>query len=339
MNTTILNESKKLNYSVREAFKTLRTNFLFCGNDIKTVLITSCVKNEGKSTISIELAKSLAISEKKVLLIDADLRKSVFATRYTTNEGEVIGLSEFLSGQASLDDVVYQTQNPNLSLIFAGAVPPNPVELLGSSKFDELIKTSRAVYDYVIIDAAPLGAVIDASAISAFCDGALLVITANEISYRFAQDVKAQLERSNCKVIGAVLNRVPMKAGSYYNNYYKKYYGKYKRYGYGKYGKYGKYGGYGYGQYGGYGYEPDETIETVIENEIKTDAVVTDTVVDVPVVTDTVVDTPVVDTVVTEDVTTETVTTEAPTKSATLPKGYTKVYPQSNKKSNKKKKK
>lgn len=258
MKTTTLNEVKKFNYSVREAFKTLRTNFLFCGADIKTVLITSCVKNEGKSTISMELSKSLAISEKKVLLIDADLRKSVFATRYTTNTENVVGLSEYLSGQASYDDVIYQTQNENLHMIFAGAVPPNPVELLGSTKFQELLNKVRELYDCVIIDAAPLGAVIDASAISAFVDGAILVVTANEISYRFAQDVKAQLERSNCRVLGAILNRIPMRVGSYYNNYYKKYYGRYKKYGYGKYGKYAKYGQYyGYGQYGGYGYGED----------------------------------------------------------------------------------
>lgn len=263
MKTTTLNETQKINYSVREAFKTLRTNFLFCGDDIKTVLITSCVKNEGKSTISLELSKSLALSEKKVLIIDADLRKSVFATKYTINSENVVGLSEYLSGQATYEDVVYGTQNENLSLIFAGAVPPNPVELLSSKKFKALIEKARELYDYVIIDAAPLGAVIDASAISAFVDGAILVITANEISYRFAQDVKLQLEKSNCRVLGAVLNRIPMKSGSYYNSYYKKYYGRYKKYGYGKYGKYAKYGNYyGYGQYGGYGYgaeEPDDT--------------------------------------------------------------------------------
>ena len=267
MKTTTLNETKKFNYSVREAFKTLRTNFLFCGDDIKTVLITSCVKNEGKSTISIELSKSLSLSEKKVLLIDADLRKSVFATRYTINTENVVGLSEYLSGQAKYDDIIYQTQNENLHMIFAGAVPPNPVELLGSSKFNDLIKSVRELYDCVIIDAAPLGAVIDASAISAFVDGAILVITANEISYRFASDVKVQLERSNCRVLGAILNRIPMKNGSYYNNYYKKYYGRYKKYGYGKYGKYAKYGRYyGYGQYGGYGYGEDTKDEKSSNN-------------------------------------------------------------------------
>ena len=273
MKLTNINETKKFNYSVREAFKTLRTNFLFCGDDIKTVLITSCVKNEGKSTVSIELSRSLALSEKKVLLIDADLRKSVFATRYTSTDGDVVGLSEFLSGQANEEDIIYNTQNENLHLVFAGAVPPNPVELLGSAKFKQFVLESREKYDYVIIDAAPLGAVIDASAISAFVDGAILIVTANEISYRFAQDVKSQLEKSNCKVLGAILNRVPMRNGSYYNNYYKKYYGRYKKYGYGKYGKYGKYGGYyGYGQYGAYGYgeyDSTPTLKTTSDEDKK----------------------------------------------------------------------
>ncbi|MBQ7226375.1 MAG: CpsD/CapB family tyrosine-protein kinase [Clostridia bacterium] len=274
MKSTVLNETKKLNYSVREAFKALRTNFLFCGDDIKTVLITSCVKNEGKSTISLELSKSLAISEKKVLLVDADLRKSVFATKYTQNANEILGLSEYLSGQATLDDIFYATQNENLHMIFAGAVPPNPVELLGSAKFQALLADAREKYDYVIVDAAPLGAVIDASAISAFVDGAILVITANEISYRFAQDVKLQLEKSNCRVLGAILNRIPMRNGSYYNNYYKKYYGRYKKYGYGgKYGRYGKYSKYGhyygYGQYGGYGYGEEDKTDTSNEKSSK----------------------------------------------------------------------
>jgi capsular exopolysaccharide synthesis family protein len=165
MKKTIINETKNTNYAVREAFKSLRTNFLFCGTEYKTVLITSCVKNEGKSTISLELSKSLAVSDKKVLLIDADLRKSVFATKYTTNSDEIIGLSEFLSGQAEYDDIIFSTQNKNLDIIFAGAVPPNPVELLGSKKFEELVASKRDEYDYVIIDAAPLGPVIDASVI------------------------------------------------------------------------------------------------------------------------------------------------------------------------------
>ncbi len=236
MKKTFVHENEKFSYYVKEAFKTLRTNFLFSGSEIKSVLITSCVKNEGKSTVSLELAKSLSLSEKKVLLIDADLRKSVLSTRYTDNEGEVLGVSEYVSSQASLDDVLYATQYENLNIIFAGAVPPNPVELLGSSKFEALMKEMRERYDYIIVDAAPLGAVIDASVLSTFCDGAAIVISSGEIGYRFAKEVKTQLEKSNCKVLGAILNRVPTKSSSYYSRYYRKYYGKYtKSSGYGKY--------------------------------------------------------------------------------------------------------
>lgn len=260
MKKTIINETKNTNYAVREAFKSLRTNFLFCGTEYKTVLITSCVKNEGKSTISLELSKSLAVSDKKVLLIDADLRKSVFATKYTTNSDEIIGLSEFLSGQAEYDDIIFSTQNKNLDIIFAGAVPPNPVELLGSKKFEELVASKRDEYDYVIIDAAPLGPVIDASVISTVCDGAILVITANYIAQRFALDVKEQIEKSGCKVLGAILNRIPTKSGSYYTRYYRRYYGKYRKYSHGKYNKYGS-----YGKYGSTGYEDD--IETKFSTE------------------------------------------------------------------------
>ena len=110
MKKTTINETKNFNYTVREAFKTLRTNFLFCGPEYKSILITSCVKNEGKSTISIELSKSLALSDKKVLLIDADLRKSVFATKYTSNNEEILGLSEYLSGQATYEDILYSVK-------------------------------------------------------------------------------------------------------------------------------------------------------------------------------------------------------------------------------------
>ena len=183
MKTTTLNEVKKFNYSVREAFKTLRTNFLFCGADIKTVLITSCVKNEGKSTISMELSKSLAISEKKVLLIDADLRKSVFATRYTTNTENVVGLSEYLSGQASYDDVIYQTQNENLHMIFAGAVPPNPVELLSSSRMAKALESFKNVgYDYIILDLPPIGEVTDAMVAARHTDGMLIASRMNHVN-------------------------------------------------------------------------------------------------------------------------------------------------------------
>ncbi|MBQ8392253.1 MAG: polysaccharide biosynthesis tyrosine autokinase [Clostridia bacterium] len=224
-------ERNKFTYSIREAFKTLRTNLLFSGSDVKTILLTSCLSNEGKSTVSLELAKSLAAASKKVLLIDADLRKSVFVTRYTDTTESILGLSELLSAQAKLEDVLYETNVDNLHVIFAGAVPPNPVELLGSRQFDEFLHDIRDSYDYVLIDVSPLGLVIDASVVSSFCDGAVLIIAANEISYKFAADVKGQLEKGNCKVLGAVLNRVPVKSSGRYGRYYGQKYGRYGTYG------------------------------------------------------------------------------------------------------------
>ena len=122
------------------------------------------------------LAASLAEGEKKVLFIDADLRKSVLLGRHKV-VGDLKGLSHFLSGQAELKDVITKTQDPNLSFIFAGVVPPNPAELLGTKKFAGLINGARKSYDYVIIDAPPLGSVIYAAIISKNCDASVLVIS------------------------------------------------------------------------------------------------------------------------------------------------------------------
>ena len=202
-------EREKFNYHTREAFKALRTNLLFSGSDVKTVVITSCLNNEGKSTISLELSKSLAAAGKKVLMIDADLRKSVLVTRYTESAKSIRGLSEYLSSQATIDDVLYETNTDGLHIIFAGAVPPNPVELLGSKKFEDFIRQIRELYDYVIVDASPLGLVIDASVISAVCDGAVLIVAANEISYKFALEVRSSLRELTVRYLALCLTVFP----------------------------------------------------------------------------------------------------------------------------------
>ena len=194
------------NYFMREAFNTLRTNVLFCGTEYKKILITSCIAHEGKTTISMDLGRSLAEAGKRVLVIDADLRKSVTATRYTKETG-VSGLSQYISGQVSLDDVRYSTQYTGLNIIFAGPFPPNPAELVGNRAFQSLLDSMAKEYDYVLVDAPPLGMVIDAAVISEFCDGALLVINRGTVKYRFAQNVAKQLQKSGCKLLGVVLNQ------------------------------------------------------------------------------------------------------------------------------------
>ena len=212
----------KKDHRSNEAYKTLRTNIEFSGADNKAIVLTSCTPNEGKSTVSLSLAASLAEAGKKVLFVDADLRKSILAGRHKVT-GAIKGLSHFLAGQAKVGEIMYQTQEPGLVVIFAGVVPPNPAELLGQHIFESLIESARKVYDYIIIDAPPLGSVIDSAIIAKQCDAAVLVIAANTISYKFAKVVKEQLEKSECPILGVVLNKVDMKQNKYYGKYYGEY--------------------------------------------------------------------------------------------------------------------
>ncbi len=213
-------------YRTKESYKTLRTNIEFSGEDKRVIVFTSCTPSEGKSTVSLSLAESLAEGGKKVLFIDADLRKSVLAGRHHVT-GDMRGLSHYLTGQATLDEVIKQTQEPNLRVIFAGVLPPNPAELLGGKKFEKLLNQSRKEYDYVIIDAPPLGSVIDAAVIARSCDGAVLVIATKTVSYQFARQIEDQLEKAGCPILGVVMNKVDMKQDKYYGRYYGKYYGEY----------------------------------------------------------------------------------------------------------------
>ncbi len=236
-----IDKLKKVDHSTSEAYKRLRTNLQFCGNDVKVVALTSTVPNEGKSSVSFNLAASIAETGKKVIFIDADLRKSVLVGRYKINKA-VKGFTHYLSGVNQFDEVVYSTNIENLHIVFSGPVPPNPAELLGNKYFKTLIKQLRQTYDYIIIDTPPIGSVIDAAIIAEECDGIVLVVASGEISYKFVKKTKEQLDKANCRILGAVLNKVPMGKGGYYGHY-------------GKYGKYGKYGSYGnYGNYGDYGH-------------------------------------------------------------------------------------
>lgn len=217
---TTLKLPGKDDFFTQEAFKTLRTNLQFCGQDICTVVITSCNENEGKTTITLQLAKSLAEMDKRILVIDADMRKSGMAGRNTTAENPA-GLSEVLTGQKPVRDCLYQTQYGNLTIMFAGKYPPNPVELLGGQYFEELLKTAKESYDYVLIDAPPLGSVIDAAVVAAKCDGTILVISDNQVRYRQALEVIEQLKKSGSKILGVVRNNIRKRDGGYYRKYYR----------------------------------------------------------------------------------------------------------------------
>ncbi|MBO6016022.1 MAG: CpsD/CapB family tyrosine-protein kinase, partial [Lachnospiraceae bacterium] len=140
--TLQIEKLKELDYAKKEAYNSLRTNLQFCGDDIKTILLTSCTPNEGKSTIAMMLGQSIADSGQKVLVIDADLRKSVLVGRHgIKGESEIKGLSHYLSGQEKLESVIYNTNIKNMDMILAGPVAPNPTRLLGNKYFEKLIET------------------------------------------------------------------------------------------------------------------------------------------------------------------------------------------------------
>lgn len=202
--------SAKNDFATVEAYKTLRSNLLFSGSDIKTIVITSTFENEGKSSVSAELSKSLAEIGKKTLMIDADMRKSVVLRR-SLKAQNILGLSELLSNQASIEQVLYNTQLPDFDIIFSGHFPPNPVELLSSPKFKELLESFKTVYDYIIIDSPPLSPVIDAAVIAANCDGAILVVSPGKAKIRESLSVKEQLIKCGCKILGAVVNQTDAK--------------------------------------------------------------------------------------------------------------------------------
>lgn len=243
--TITLKRDMKDDYNYNEAIKTLRTNIQFCGSNIKKIMLTSALPDEGKSDISFAMAQSLAQIGKKVIMIDADIRKSILAARYQLAQ-EVNGLSQFLSGQRVMDEIVYPTDTVGLDIIFAGPYSPNPAELLEENLFSSMLDTLSQMYDYIIVDTPPMGNLIDGAIVARHCDGAVMVIESGAISYHLEQKVKNQLEVSGCRILGVVLNKVDLHAEGYYGKYgrYSKYgkYGKYRKYGkYGKYGKYEKY--------------------------------------------------------------------------------------------------
>ncbi len=217
---------READYRVAEAYKALRTNVQFCGVDNKVIMLTSSMPGEGKTSTSFNLAASLAEIGKKVVLIDADMRKSNLVKRYMV-EIRVKGLSQFLSGQDKIEDVLYETNIPNLHLMFAGAVPPNPAELLNGAIFAKLVEAMRKLYDYVIIDTPPLGSVTDAAVVSRVCDGVIFVCAAGEVKRKIAQDIVRQVTSAGCRLLGVVLSKAENGGKGYYGKYYGKYYGEY----------------------------------------------------------------------------------------------------------------
>lgn len=213
-----------------EAMKTLRTNLMFSGASVQAVALTSFDPAEGKSTISFQLAASLAQTGKRVLLVDADLRKSMLQSRLKLRK-KMDGLSHYLSGMANADELLCETDVPGFYIMFAGTRVPNSAELLGGDNFGKLIDALKEVFDYVIVDAAPLGQVIDCAVIAPALDGVLMVIDVTNNSYKLERRIKSQLDKCGARILGVVLNRVDFRDK---NGYYGKVYGYKYGYGYGE---------------------------------------------------------------------------------------------------------
>ncbi|MCD8133241.1 MAG: CpsD/CapB family tyrosine-protein kinase [Clostridiales bacterium] len=237
METITLEEQQELSPIMKDVYRRVRTNIELTGLENRIICVTSCLKDDGKSTVTYELARSFADKSKSVLLVDADMRNSHMISRLGIH-GKLPGLSQFLSGQVKLDQVVYKTNVPDFYFLPTGKFPSAPTELLSKQRFHNMIEKLRETFDYVFFDTPPIGAVVDAIVIAQECDGSILVISADKISRRVVADYTSQLSQANDNLLGVILNKVDMKS---------------KRYGYG-YGYGRKYGGgYGYGY--GYGSE------------------------------------------------------------------------------------
>ncbi len=224
--TVYLRKEGARNFQLQEAFKTLRSNTEFSGENLQVICVTSALPGDGKSTVSYNLACAFAESGKTTLLIDADLRKSVMR-KYCRGGNPSSGLTHYLIGKKTYAESVNYSDITNLSVIFAGHVPPNPTELLGSKKFTSLVEKAREDFQVVIIDTPPIGSVIDSAIVAKVCDGIILVLKDGAISYRIAQRCKEQLDHSGTKLLGCVLNSVDLSSNRYYGKYYGKYYGSY----------------------------------------------------------------------------------------------------------------
>ncbi len=213
-----------------ESYRALRTSLLLTssGAPPKTILVTSALPQEGKSTTSINCAIVLAQKDSRVLLIDADLRRP--SIHKTLGLGPKIGLSDVLTGNATLQQAIVRSPiAPSLFILAAGTPPPNPAELLASSHMRDVLSTLREQYDHVVIDTPPTLSVTDAVVMSTSADAVVLVIRSGQTTKQALRRSRELLGRVNARVSGVLLNAVDLRSPDYY--YYYEYQGKYgKRY-------------------------------------------------------------------------------------------------------------
>ncbi|MBO2516585.1 MAG: hypothetical protein CW338_04795 [Clostridiales bacterium] len=217
-----------LDYATQEAINTLCTNLTFSGADKKKIMITSCQSHEGKSMLSMNIMRTMSKLGKTVVLIDGDLRRSQIISKYGVRGPEkIIGMSHYLAGQATLNDIVYETDIPNAYFVPAGHLVSNSLALLSAKLFPQLLDELAAAADYVIVDAPPVGMIIDAAEIAKHCDGTVIACQYNAVDRKALASVKLQIEQTGCEILGVVLNQVSFDTTASKRYYYKSYYYKY----------------------------------------------------------------------------------------------------------------
>lgn len=215
----------KVPFEYEEAYKAMRTNFDFVTSKgkVRKIIVTSSLPDEGKSTVAINLAISLAQADNRVLLIDADLRKPVLRRYLRLKNDNKKGLSTLLNGDAKVGDCLIKTEY-GVDVIANGPTPPNPTELIQSDAMRSLLREAAENYDYIICDTSPVGVITDAAALSPLCDGVLYVIRQKYANKSQVRNAIKKLYAVDAKILGTVLCQYEIskhlgKRYSYYHAY------------------------------------------------------------------------------------------------------------------------
>ena len=227
MNRIQIKNFPPLSYACAEAVNTLCTNLMFSGENVRKMMITSTQQSEGKSFVAMNIMRTMAKLGKTVAFVDADLRRSMIVSKYHVqfeDEANRWGLAHLLAGMVNEEDVIYGTNIPGAIFVPVGRDVSNSLPLLNSPRFSSLLDDLTKIVDYVIVDAPPVGTIIDAAAIAPSCDGTLLVVNYNSVHRQELIDVKHQLEQTGCPVLGTVLNQVKFDSYLSKKYYYKSYY-------------------------------------------------------------------------------------------------------------------